>query len=483
MIRLQDGDYNGRFSLPSGEEVNGTLTLGADRPPFLSLHPDDPGDLSGVRSFPRDSRTPELVGYLFSNEEVIVGHVRLSELFPRQVEGSGRWALVGLDIVRVPDRRWNTLQIRLTGLEALLGSAISSTQWPHNTSVDPQRFSADLNMAANYTSTRDAVAVSAKYRWSFSPADPYRFSLMNFPTATLTTHQPLTVDEWAEEWVNPLLGLLTLATGEGERITSVHFSAPDPARAADSPSDRDEIRGQLFGAGIHQQDMPAERRTRSDGTPLVPLFTLGDSPPLADLVRTWRTGLGERTATALYRLSMDPTLPPAVRYLLCAQALESLDAEDHAAQEDAENDAYDRERSAAMAELMAVPDSVLDPSIKKFLKKNVRREPLRSLANRLHHILAAIPNREILVATWTERTNPLVPNLVALNYRTEPLPERLGSIRNILSHGSATLSGGPVHAATRILETLLRGQLLISLGFNREQLVNAYMRMTNSIDI
>jgi ApeA N-terminal domain 1/Apea-like HEPN len=473
MIRVQDGDHNGRFALPSGEEVNGTLTLGADRPPSVSLHPDDPAGLTGVSSFPQNSRAPELVGYLFSNDEVIIGDVFLSEWFLRQVEASGRWALVGLDITQVPDRRWNTLQIRMTGLQALLGNAISSTLWPKDTSVDPPRFSADLNTTANYTSTTDAVTITVKYHWSLSPTDPYRFSLTNYATATLTTDQPLTVDEWAEEWVNPLLGLLTLATGERERITSALFSAPDPSRTADDAR-FPEITGQLFGAGIHQQDMPAERRTRPDGTPLVPLFALADAPPLADLIRNWRTSLGERTATALYRLSMDPTLPPPVRYLLCAQALESLHAEDHTAQEAAEDEAYDRERTAAIAAVTAVPDNVLDPSIKRFLRKNVGRRPLRSLANRLHHILATIPDRDILVATWTERTEPLVPDLTALDYRTEPLADRLGSIRNVLSHGSATFPERLVYAATRILETLLRGQLLTSLGFSNEQLVNAY---------
>jgi ApeA N-terminal domain 1 len=246
---------------------------------------------------------------------------------------------------------------------------------------------------------------------------------------------------------------------------------------------RAEIKGQLFGAGIHQQDMPAERRTRPNGTPLVPLFTLADAPSLADLIRTWRSSLGERTATALYRLSMDPTLPPPVRYLLCAQALESLHAEDHAEQEESEDEAYDRERIAASAALTAIPDNVLDPSIKRFLKRNVRRKPLRSLASRLHHILGTIPDYDALVGTWTERTQPLVPHLASLDYRTEPLAERLGSIRNVLSHGSVTLPDRPVHAASQILETLLRGKLLMSLGFNNQQLVNAYTGMTNAANI
>jgi hypothetical protein len=480
MIRVKDGDYNGRFTLPSGEKVHGTLTLGADKPPSVSLHPDDPGDLTQGKSFPQDSRAAELVGYLFSNDEVIIGDAVLSEWLPQHVHASGRWALVGLDITQVPDRRWNTLQVRITGLETLLGRAISLTLWPKDARVDPQRFGADLNTAAKYTSTSNAVTITANYHYSFSPADPYRFSITNYATTILTADQPRTVDEWVKEWMNPLIGLLTLATGERERIASALFSAPDLTRATDDPRMSAEITGQLFGAGIHQQDTPAQRRTRPNGTPLVPLFTLTDAPPLADLIRTWGTGLGERTATTLYRLSMDPTLPPPVRYLLCAQALEALHTEDHAAQENAEDAAHTEDRTAALAGLAAVPDDVLDPSIRRFLKQNVRRRPLRSLARRLSQILATVPNRDTLVATWIGQTEPLVPYLAAHDCVTEPLHERLASIRNVLSHGSATLPARQVHAATRILETLLRGQLLTSLGFNHSQLVNAYTRMTDT---
>jgi hypothetical protein len=44
MMRVQVGDYNGRFILPGGQEVHGTLTLAADKPPSISLHPELPGD-------------------------------------------------------------------------------------------------------------------------------------------------------------------------------------------------------------------------------------------------------------------------------------------------------------------------------------------------------------------------------------------------------------------------------------------------------
>lgn len=250
-MTIHDGDYNGRFTLPSGEEVHGTLTLAADQPPSVSLHPELPGsEIIQGRSFPQGSRSAELVGHLFSNDEVVIGDAVLSEWFPRYVHASGRWALVGLEILQVPERRWNTLEIRITGLETILGNAISATYWP-DASTEMQKFSADFNTAARYTSTMGDVSLTAEYRWKLLATDPYRFSLSNYPTATFSTDRPFTVDEWIEHWINPLFGLVTLATGERERITSALFSAPHAARTADNPSRPHDTTGRLFGSGIH----------------------------------------------------------------------------------------------------------------------------------------------------------------------------------------------------------------------------------------
>jgi ApeA N-terminal domain 1 len=482
MIRAQDGDHNGRFTLPSGEGVHGTLTLASDRPPTISLHPDDPGDLTQRKGFPQESRAAELTGYLFSNDEVIVKDVSLSEWFPQQIEASGRWALVGLEITRVPDRRWSSVQLQVSGLETVLGNAISSIVWPRDARVDPQRLSAELNASADYASAANGVTIRANYRYSFPTNDPYRFSITNYPTVTLTTQQPLTVDEWVTGWLLPLRELLTLATGERERIAAVRFTAPDPQPTGDDVRRPVEIAGQLFGSGIHQEEQPARRRTRPDGTPLIPLFLLADAPPLADLAHTWLTSLGERTATTLYWLSTDTTLPPSVRYLLCAQALESLHAEAHAAKEYAEDAAHDAKRTAALAALAAVGDDVLDAGTKRFLRRNLLRKPARSLASRLHHTIATIPNHDTLVGAWMDRTAPLVPRLASHDHPTSTLHERLAAIRNVLSHGTATLPPREVHAATRILEALLRGQLLAHLRFSPMQLATAYAQMTGVTD-
>jgi hypothetical protein len=235
-----------------------------------------------------------------------------------------------------------------------------------------------------------------------------------------------------------------------------------------------EIRGDLWGSGIHQRDQPAEVRTRSDGSRLVPLFTLNDAPPLATLLRTWQTGLAGETAISLYRLAIDPTLPTQVRYLLRAQALEALDASGHATEEAAEDDGHAKRRTAVVEEVKAVSDDQLPPETKR---RNLARQPHRSLANRLHRIIQQVPEPEARIANWEKQTEPLANELRATNRPAQTLHERLASARHALSHGSA-LSPAALRPAAQILQILLRGQLLKRLEFGEDQVAAAYDRMT-----
>lgn len=476
MFRSREGDHTGRFTLPDGRQAFGTVSLEPDRPPTASLHPDDRTPIGPEgRGFPQDSGVEELVGNLHSNEEVILGDVHLSEWFPDQIHASSRWGLIGLDLTRIKDRRWKSLALRVTGLEVILGNAISATHWPRTADADPLRYSADLNRDSEFVSAIEGVTIAAHYEPIFSPADPYRFSLRNYATAHLTADNPLTVDEWARGWIDPLVGLLTLATGERELINTAFVSAPDPDSSDESPASS-EISGQLFGGAIHQRDQPAERRTRSDGSPLVPLFTLNASPPLATIIRDWRTGVANETAATLYRLAIDPSLPPHVRYLLCAQALEALDSSARAAEEDIEDRTHAELRAAARATIERMGDDALDADVKRFIRQNLRREPPRALGSRLSRLITDVPDSAAHATKWTRMTEPLAEELDSLGRSDHALHERLASARNVLSHG-LTLPASTLIPAIRVLETLLRGQLLKQLGFDAATLAIAYERM------
>lgn len=477
MTRDREGDHGGRFTLPDGRRAHGTVTLASDKPPRVSLHPDEPTPIGPEgRGFPQETELDQLVGDLHSNEEVIVGDVHVSEWFPNQFVASGRWALIGLSITEVAAEGWTTMRVRLTGLESVLGNAIAATWWPRSAEVDPQRFSADLNRDATHVSEAAGVSVKVNYDQTFSAADPFGFSLSNYATATLRADSPLGVDEWGRAWLDPLVALMSLATGERERINTVTLSTPDPTphhRVVDMTA---EIKAQLWGGGIHQQDQAAEHRTRPDGAPLLPLFTLSDAPPLAELIQRWRASVADQTAASLYRLAIDRTLPTQVRYLLNAQALESLHASAAAEAELAEDEAHAERRAAVLELLGAVGDDLLDADVKRFIREHLTRRPYRSLGGRLSRLITSIPSHETRAAEWTRQTEALGAELDGVGRTSAPLHERLASARNALSHGAA-LTPQAIAPANRVLEALLRGQLLKRLGFDDDQLTTAYDRI------
>lgn len=77
---------------------------------------------------------------------------------------------------------------------------------------------------------------------------------------------------------------------------------------------------------------------------------------------------------------------------------------------------------------------------------------------------------------WTRQTEDLAQELTAMNRTSTPLHERLASARNALSHG-VPLTPQAVAPANRILEALVRGQLLERVGFDNEQIADAYDRV------
>ena len=472
----REGDHAGRFTLPDGRGAHGVLTLARNKPPRLSLHPDSRAPIpAGGQGFPLDTSAESLTGQLHSNHDVVLGDVHLSEWFPSQFLVSARWALVGLAVSNVQGGRWKTLDVQLTGLETVLGNAIAATYWPANRSVDPQRFSADVNTAAHFVSNADRVVVTAQYDTAFSIADRYRFTLKNYASVRFVAEDALTIDEWGRRWIDPLIGLLTLATGEREEVNKVVVISPDQSATRETDLS-DKISGELWGGGIHQRDQPAEFRTRTDGLPVVPLFTLDNSPPLAQLLQTWTRSLADETATSLYRLALDSALPLHVRYLLCLQALESIDVKSNAAKEAAADTRHQKRRGEVLAALGSVDEEYLDGSALRFIRNNLRREPLRSLAGRLHRLLKQVPGSEARVGEWTRETHELGAELLPTGRKSDVLHERLASARNALSHG-VDVSPASLDPAVRVVVCLLRGALLTRLGFDEAQIATAYDRM------
>lgn len=475
-VRDRQGDHGGRFRLPDGRSAVGTLTLAANRPPTLSLVPDTTATIpEGGKGFPQRTEIPRLVGHLFSNEEVVLGDAHVTEWIHDRFQVSARWAVIGLSVAEVDDDRWTHLDVRVTGLESVLGNAIAAMQWPKSPEARPLRYSVDLDPDSRFVSEQEGVTVDVGYETRSSLGDPYRFTVTNFAIARLTSAVPLAIDEWLTEWISPLRELLSLATGVREEIVSVTLLAP--VDGADIEDQNATIRGTLFGSGITQEEAPAERPTRRDGSRLIPAFILHDAPPLAPMIRAWTSELSEATAApALFRLAIDPELPMSVRVLLCAQAIEALDASQRADREAMQDVEHRASRERALTVIGTLDDGVLAPEVQAFVRKSLARTPLRSLAGRIKRSMAHIPDRDSQIATWDIATALLKTELEAAGRLADPLHERLASTRNVLSHGEY-LSARALQPGREVLEGLLRGLFLVRLGFDEGSLAKAYGRM------
>jgi hypothetical protein len=415
----------------------------------------------------------QLLGRLHSNDEVILGDVDLTEWFPGQFHATSRWGLVGLAVTTPTEGRWTGATVRVSGLDLVLGNAIVATRWPKDSSVSPRRYSADLT-EKQFESSAGGVEVIASFDSSTTFADPYVFAVRNFATLRFSAPAGLSVDEWLHYWIAPLVDVLSVATGETEHVHSAELAFTPIVPPEGSMAQRTV--GHLFGAGIRQDDPPATRRTGRGGHPVIPLFTLDQAPPLAELLTMAREDDEYRTAVALYRLALDRQLPTSVRYLLCVQAIESLQSASSQERERLEDDHHLQRRTDVLIGLNDVADEALDSEDKRFIKKFLAKAPHRSLGSRLKSVLDDVPDSAQRVPAWTERSNDLGAHLASLGRPGDSLHERLASSRNALSHGTS-IPSHLLSPAVDIVLTLLRGTLLTRLGFTKAQCDVAFERM------
>src|SRR5581483_4033715 len=198
---------------------------------------------------------------------------------------------------------------------------IAKLNWPKPKSAT-KTYSATLNRAANrvWRDSRNGITVDFGYPHAYG-LNFYRFGLTFAPVFDLTSREPLTLDQWRDQWIAPLIDLASIATKRPQTLSwlNVHHGAG-----------RARVSGTVFAWGVHQSPYAAhydnEWRLNSE---LRPLFRLAQLPvtPMR-LVRNWR-GLqaSDDPFVELYRAALfQPDPPPRARYLHLIQALEARHA-------------------------------------------------------------------------------------------------------------------------------------------------------------
>ena len=308
------GEYLGFVDLPLGS-AQAVFDLQPDRPPRLVVHDYGPTTWGG---FPKPAvDLPRITGRLRTNQDIVLGNVLVADWGQRQHHGSAGWALVGFEVSSHIE--WERADVQVSGLELLMRRPMDEVHWPKDGLAERQQYSAVVAPYPVAESAHGDMSVRPSYSVSFSMSDPYQHRVSTVATTMLRADERLTVDQWISEWIQPLTTLVGVGTGRVETLRTVTLRNGEfvPANRADF------VEGVLFGSGITQDPQLAERQLDKRGDPVVPLFVLDESPPLATLIATWREASQDLSALPLLRLSQDPELHPSIRFLLLAQAAES----------------------------------------------------------------------------------------------------------------------------------------------------------------
>lgn len=462
-LPFEPGEYPGVLDLPDGA-AQSAFQFRPNRPPTFEVYEDHAEPMAWL---PKQAvHHQRLIGRLRTNHDLVLGDAYLEEWSVGQHSGSARWALVGLEVAR--HLVWQRLRVHISGLEALLHRPVNEHYWPSDGRSDRQTYSAVLAPYPVAESIHGGVRVHPHFNTS-STIDPYEHRVTTYAATTFHADQPLDVDSWLQEWAQPLATLVSIATGRREQLRLVTTQNEQ----TNTVGRLDRVQGVLFASGINQELEPAERQLDDAGRPLVPLFTLAESPPLATMVAKWRSVAQDLPALPLLRLSQNPDLHPGVRFLLLAHAAESLHRATVAAEEPA---AYKRRKDRYKEVLAAIKSAGLTDE-HQFLREIAEPRRPYPLFERLQDLLSATALSRHLDA-WDTRTADLDVEVRQHERTSRCLGERLAHARNILSHGAGQISPRALKPAVTLLDIVVRLAILNRLGFTTEQVNAAVEHLT-----
>lgn len=467
-LSFQPGNYAAEWVL--GERtIAGEFSGDPLRRPTMSMFGDvEEVDWSQGGGFPQHYQYDRVIGHLRSGEDVVLTDADIAIWFPDQrSSGSARHAIVGWNVADVPDDRYSRVRFQFTNADLFFGVApIGRIWWPAvGTPALAGEFKIEGNPDANHRweDERADLIAECTYDVSFSPTNAHRHEVTFAPVVSLASGSPLTVDEWVDRWVQPMLGVASLASRAPQRLSWLTVST-EPADA--SGKERQAYpSGVVFGSGIEQVPYEAEYREewrRAEGRPLFTLATMPMSLP--ELLRRWLAlNQADNPFIELYGQTLRQTeLPARARFLYLIQALEALhSSEQRAADEEAQAHFADK-RAKALEALQSVG---LESSVVTFIRHNWSKRRQDSLDRRLRSLIESLPARvrECLV---TDEMDNVRSHLIEDG--AARLEGQLGLLRNQLSHGTRNYDDRVLGPWAVTAETICRAHALRTLGFDDE---------------
>lgn len=373
-----------------------------------------------------------------------------------------RYALVGLNAGSVEHQEYGDLTFQATGLDLLFGRGpLKSVEWPPNTNRHLEgKFVATGEPESTQEWTVAGTTITCRYWAQQSSIDnPFRFELRFAPIVRVKSDELRTVDRWVEEFVTPLVRLLTLATRRPQKVSWVTLERTF-GESSGIETRQWPIRVQLFGSGISQSAFVSEDASdwREPGTR--PIFDLASTGlVLPTLLQAWRdVDSGDNPFVELYRLAMlQRDLPKRAQFLYLVQALEALHGYEHRRTDAAAADSYQTQRKETIARIHGSGASEEDI---RFLKKAWSSRPREDLARRLRSLI----RHKDLPPIARQTVESLAQTVVFTEVRESNVEHAIRHIRNDLAHGNRNYAERDLRRWTDVLDALCRAHLLRLLG-------------------
>ncbi len=224
-LSFQPGNYAAEWFW--GERsVAGEFSADPLRPPEIGIFGDvEEQDWSQGVGLPRDYEYERVAGRTRSGHDIVLTEVHISIWAPGRSLGSARHAVVGLGVGNVPGDAYSRIRFQMTDLDRLFGiGPIKSVSWPAESTPHLHgHFGMDANPDADHHWEEDedhGLTADCTYDIRFSLSNTHRHEVVFAPVVSLASRTPLTVDEWVDRWVTPMLRLASLATRKAQTLSA-----------------------------------------------------------------------------------------------------------------------------------------------------------------------------------------------------------------------------------------------------------------------
>jgi ApeA N-terminal domain 1 len=458
-LPVEPGDYDCRWFV-DGETLPGSISLRPLRLPSITIYDDRPADQPVWFGVGR--RLPRLEGQLRTNQDIVVLNAYVEPFMLGRMYGQGSHALVGMDVRKIRDDRYDAATVQITDSYRFFG-------WPaivgfeNGTTVvnGKLRFAALVNRdpTRRWRDARAGLTVTCTYMRRFAPG-PTQLAIDFAPVTWFESDEPRSLQEWFSDII-PLAGLTTFALGRPQQVSwlTLEFG-----------KGRSSTEAVVFGGGIHQEPHAARQWIDKSALPPYgrPYFTLESLRPqhrLPRILSRWRELSDDgHPFLPLYAYVLDhPDLPVRARFLQLAQALEACDAYERRKIEAQARSRFLKRREAFLREV----STAISASARKELEAMLMKSPHSGLSGRLYRLLRALPE-----TTRRDLDRPeLAPLRLKLRQRSRvgnASHDELAELRNALSHGES-YPDEELEPWLRALEIVARATLMRLLRFNASE--------------